>query len=118
VSADTNAMDPRPLEPHRRYHALDALRAAMMLLGLVLHAAISYIETPMPSLWPYSDPQRSLAFDLTVFFIHVFRMPVFFVVAGFFAAFVYHRDGAARFAATAAAASCCRWRSSGSWSTR
>ena len=70
----------------------------MMLLGLVLHAAISYITTPLSSVWPYLDPQRSLAFDLVVFFIHVFRMPVFFVVAGFFAALVYHRDGPGGFA--------------------
>jgi fucose 4-O-acetylase-like acetyltransferase len=86
------------VEPSRRYHSLDALRAAMMLLGLVLHSAIHYIATPLP-VWPYSDPQRSLAFDLTVFFIHLFRMPLFFVVAGFFAAFVHQRDGAAGFAA-------------------
>jgi glucan biosynthesis protein C len=86
-----------PVQPGRRYHALDALRAVMMLLGLVLHSAINYISTPLP-VWPYSDPQTSLGFDLLVFFIHVFRMPVFFVVAGFFAALVYHRDGPRRFA--------------------
>jgi glucan biosynthesis protein C len=32
-------------------------------------------------------------FDLLAFFIHLFRMPVFFVAAGFFAAMLMQRDG-------------------------
>ena len=76
-----------------RYHALDALRATMMLLGLVLHSAASYMQTPLGWVWPYHDASRSLAFDLLVFFIHLFRMPVFFIVAGFFAALLDARDG-------------------------
>ena len=76
-----------------RYHSLDALRASMMLLGLVLHSAVSYIHEPIPQAWPYKDPDTSPAFDLLVFFIHLFRMPVFFVAAGFFAALLTERDG-------------------------
>lgn len=38
-----------------RVHALDALRAAMMLLGLVLHAAASYVVTPLERGWPFKD---------------------------------------------------------------
>ena len=30
-----------------RYHALDALRASMMLLGLVLHSSVSYVVEPL-----------------------------------------------------------------------
>lgn len=67
----------------RRYHSLDALRAAMMLLGIVLHSAASYVAGPMGAAWPYKDAQTSGVFNLTVFFIHIFRMPVFFVAAGF-----------------------------------
>jgi glucans biosynthesis protein C len=81
-----------------RYHSLDALRAAMMLLGLVLHSAASYATTPLGAAWPYQDARTGVAFDLLIFFIHLFRMPVFFVVAGFFAALLYCRDGAAGFA--------------------
>lgn len=77
-----------------RLHSLDALRASMMLLGLVLHSAVSYMVTPIQPAWPYKDPSTSIGLDLLVFFIHLFRMPVFFVVAGFFAAVLYHRDGA------------------------
>jgi peptidoglycan/LPS O-acetylase OafA/YrhL len=79
-----------------RYHALDALRATMMLLGLVLHSAVSYQVEPLHVVWPYKDPNTSTLFDL-VFVIHLFRMPVFFVVAGFFAAMLMQRDGPARF---------------------
>ena len=82
----------------RRYHSLDALRAAMMLLGLVLHSAASYTRTPLRAVWPYHDAHNSVVFDLLLFFIHIFRMPTFFVVAGFFAALLYHRDGAPGFA--------------------
>lgn len=81
-----------------RYHALDALRASMMLLGLVLHSAVSYTVSSLPEAWPYDDAATSTVFDLAVFFIHLFRMPVFFVVAGFFAALLYLRDGSAGFA--------------------
>jgi peptidoglycan/LPS O-acetylase OafA/YrhL len=80
-----------------RLHSLDALRASMMLLGLVLHSAVSYITTPLGPAWPYKDPNTSIVFDLLVFSIHLFRMPAFFVVAGFFAAVLYQRDGTAGF---------------------
>ena len=83
---------PKGLAVHR-YHSLDALRAAMMLLGLVLHSAASYTQAPLREAWPYQDAQTSVAFDLLAIFIHVFRMPVFFVIAGFFAALLYERDG-------------------------
>jgi fucose 4-O-acetylase-like acetyltransferase len=76
-----------------RYHSLDAFRAAMMLLGLVLHSAASYTYTPLRDAWPFHDPPGLVAFEILLFFIHLFRMPAFFVVAGFFAALLYYRDG-------------------------
>jgi fucose 4-O-acetylase-like acetyltransferase len=78
-----------------RYHALDALRAAMMLLGLVLHSAASYTRRPLGEAWPIHDAHTSVLFDLLAVFIHLFRMPAFFLIAGFFAALLYVRDGAA-----------------------
>ena len=83
----------------KRLHALDALRAAMMLLGLVLHSAASYTTYSLEAAWPYQDAQRTGLADWLVFIIHLFRMPAFFVMAGFFAAFLYNRDGAAGFLA-------------------
>jgi fucose 4-O-acetylase-like acetyltransferase len=78
---------------HPRYHALDALRAVMMLLGIYLHAAISYSQRGFAGVWPYHDPARSWVADWTTTVIHVFRMPVFFVMAGLFAALLYSRRG-------------------------
>jgi glucan biosynthesis protein C len=78
---------------NRRYHSLDQLRAVMMLLGLVIHSAASFTAVPLGRSWPYQDASTSIVFDVTVFFIHVFRMPLFFLMAGFFAAFLYYRRG-------------------------
>lgn len=79
-----------------RYHGLDALRAAMMFLGLALHGAASYM-TEATDAWGFKDPSTSELFDLVVFTIHIFRMPVFFVLAGFFGALLFARRGAREF---------------------
>src|SRR5262249_49112188 len=71
-----------------RYHALDALRAAMMFLGIYLHAAAAY--SPHGD-WHVKPPQVTTALDYTIAWIHVFRMPVFYVMAGFFAALLLAR---------------------------
>src|SRR3989442_15081043 len=63
-----------------------------MLLGIVLHGAIPYMATPGIS-WPFKDPNTHRLFDVLVILIHMFRMPVFFVMAGFFAAFLYLERG-------------------------
>ena len=78
---------------NRRYHALDQLRAIMMLLGLVIHSAASYASIALGRAWRYQDEHTHLFFDVVVFFIHVFRMPLFFLMAGFFAAYLYYRRG-------------------------
>ncbi len=74
-----------------RLHALDSLRAVMMLLGLVLHSAISYGSFEYGDAWSLKDPETtSPAFDLIVAYIHAFRMPVFFAIAGFFGALLFY----------------------------
>jgi len=78
-----------------RYHALDALRGVMMLLGLWLHAAVAYSREGG---WPWKDGSSTAAFDWTVGLIHTFRMPVFYVMAGFFSALLVRRRGAREFA--------------------
>ncbi len=65
----------------------------MMLLGIVLHSACSYMTVGLGPVWPYQDPSQTVLADLTVAFIHVFRMPIFFALAGFFAAMLYLRRG-------------------------
>lgn len=75
-----------------RFHALDALRAVMMLLGIVLHAAVPYLQIDLGPL-VFKDGQSSPLIDLLFHYIHAFRMPSFFVMAGFFAALLYSRRG-------------------------
>jgi hypothetical protein len=55
----------------------------MMLLGLVLHSAISYGVLDYGDAWSLEDPEAtSPLFDLMVGYIHAFRMPVFLAKAG------------------------------------
>jgi glucans biosynthesis protein C len=81
-----------------RLHAFDALRGIMMLLGIVLHAALVYATMPTDSFsWPFHDRQRHLAFDALIVAIHSFRMPLFFLLSGYFMHVVLARRGARRF---------------------
>lgn len=83
---------------HDRYHAIDALRALAMFLGVVLHAALSFMQTPIP-FTPKQDASRWMVFDFGVTFIHSFRMQLFFVVAGIFTALVLQRRALREFVA-------------------
>lgn len=63
----------------------------MMLLGLVLHSALTYNVTYHGDAWILKDPNTTHIFsDSLVFFIHSFRMPIFFLVAGFFGAMLFY----------------------------
>lgn len=74
-----------------RIHALDSLRAIMMLLGLVLHSALTYNITNHGNAWSLKDPKTTHLFsDFLVLLIHSFRMPMFFFVAGFFGALLFY----------------------------
>ena len=79
------------MSPPPRLHSLDNLRATMMWLGVVLHVATVHQIGPSASFW--HDPQTSLVGDVLVALIHLFRMPVFFIVSGFFAALLVERRG-------------------------
>lgn len=74
-----------------RLHALDNLRAIMMWLGIVLHVCINHLAGPSPL--PWKDQHVSEFADLAVIFIHAFRMPVFFIIAGYLAAMLAHTRG-------------------------
>jgi glucan biosynthesis protein C len=81
-------------EPER-LHALDALRGFALLLGIVLHATLSFI--PGQRFWMILDTHPSVVLAVLFFVIHVFRMTTFFLIAGFFAHMGFHRRGAVRF---------------------
>lgn len=83
----------------RRYHGLDGLRGFAMLLGIVVHASLPYFSRLLgfEFAWPADDDQSRLIF--VVFdFIHSWRMPVFFLMAGFFAHLVLSRRAMSVFA--------------------
>lgn len=78
-------------QPTARLHGLDFLRALMMMLGVVLHAAQMYLTLPIVDY--YWDSARSPSMDLTLIFINTFRMPVFYMLSGFFTALLLFRRG-------------------------
>jgi len=76
------------MSQENRLHALDAARAFALLLGIVLHATMSFFF-----FMPAQDPSQSTTMAVTFYVIHVFRMSLFFLLAGFFAHMVLHRRG-------------------------
>ena len=68
-----------------RLHSLDAMRGILMLLGVYFHLAFNY---------------RAIEKNGHIFFgwfteqTHYFRMPAFFILAGFFGALLFYRRGA------------------------
>ncbi len=63
----------------------------MMWLGIVLHVSLNHIVGASPA--PWRDSQTTLFADFLIAFIHSFRMPVFFVLAGFFVAMLLRQRG-------------------------
>ena len=80
----------------KRVHYLDNLRALAMLLGLYLHGALAYAE-PSRSIWLASNPNGSIAIDASIWWIHLFRMSVFYLLSGYFAKLVIERKGLKKF---------------------
>ena len=80
-----------------RLHALDAVRGFALLLGVVFHAALAFL--PGPQAWLVMEESRSTAIAAMAFPLHMFRLTIFFLIAGFFARLLLERDGARRFAA-------------------
>ncbi|MFM7077657.1 MAG: acyltransferase family protein, partial [Planctomycetaceae bacterium] len=78
--------------PAVRRHDLDALRATAMLLGIALHASLAYVPG-IP--WPVQDAHPAPWLGLLFLAIHGFRMPLFFLLSGFFTALLWQRRGAA-----------------------
>lgn len=61
----------------QRLHYLDNLRALAMIAGVFFHAALAY--SPMlNTYWLSADTQQSSMVDVVGFFMHLFRMPLFF----------------------------------------
>ena len=78
----------------QRYYDLDALRAVAMFLGIVLHTSVFLLPEALP-LWPVHDAaaEGDPTYKLVIETIHGFRMPVFFLLSGFFSALLWQRRG-------------------------
>ena len=74
-----------------RYHALDALRAFALLLGIFFHAAESFCPGRLS--WAIVDRHAHELFNFFQHICHSFRLELFFVMAGFFAHLVRERRG-------------------------
>lgn len=87
----SHALQPAAAE---RFHALDALRAGALLLGVAVHASMSFWPIQF---WPIGDTHT--AQSLFAFFLgsHIFRMSLFFMIAGFFAHMMLHKRGTGGF---------------------
>ena len=75
---------------------IDNLRAAVILLVIVLHASITYMLYA-PPWWYVLDPDQGLGFTVVVLLVDVPLMPILFFVAGFFALPSLRRRGTGGF---------------------
>ena len=90
---ETAQPKPPPLPPATipRRHDLDALRAWAMLGGIALHGCLSYVTFPF---WPVYDADSAhMSFDIFFVAVHGFRMPLFFLISGFFTAMLWRKRG-------------------------
>ena len=70
-----------------RRHDLDALRAFAMFLGIGLHASLSFVSLP----WPVQDITQPPIFIFFIVLVHGFRMPLFFLLSGYFTMLIYRK---------------------------
>ena len=68
-----------------RLHSLDAMRGILMLVGVYFHLALNYKAE--------KEGNGHMFFDWITSQTHYFRMPAFFILAGFFGALLYYRRG-------------------------
>lgn len=76
-----------------RLHALDAVRAWALLLGIALHGTMSFV-IGIPAI----DNSPSTTLTVLFYVIHIFRMSLFYIVAGFFACMMLEKKGWREFA--------------------
>jgi glucan biosynthesis protein C len=80
-------MQPAPPPSAQRYHHLDAARALFMLLGIPFHASLAFAGGHWLVMSGTRDPLLAIIPPL----LSDFRMPGFFLIAGFFAAMLLER---------------------------
>ena len=81
----------------QRLHALDAVRGFALLLGVAFHAALSFMPGWPPGIWAMVDNSPSPFLADAAFVAHIFRMSLFFLLAGFYARLLHQRLGTGGF---------------------
>lgn len=77
----------------KRMYFFDNLRAFVILLVIVFHAAIGYMSPP-PEWWYVIDTQKHPIFNVFVMNTDVVMMPILFFIAGYFALPALEKKGA------------------------
>jgi ABC-type multidrug transport system ATPase subunit/peptidoglycan/LPS O-acetylase OafA/YrhL len=80
-----------------RLHSLDAVRGFALLVGVAFHAVLSFMPGWPPGLWAIADNSPSQFLSDAAFVTHIFRMSLFFFIAGFFGRLLYQKLGAGGF---------------------
>lgn len=100
------APDPGGAAPNRtssrHYHGLDLLRSVALLLGVIFHAAMPVLTPEYLGLGQEDRLAKVPAAPILGLFMdwtHIWRMPAFFLLAGFFAQMVLMRKGPVAFLA-------------------
>lgn len=78
--------------PAERLHGLDAIRGIALLLGILVHASMAYLPGAQ-FFWVASNDTSSAALGLAFYVPHMFRMLLFFLLAGFFGRLALQRLG-------------------------
>jgi len=75
-----------------------ALRAIAMLLGIMLHSTLAYVSKPLDGVvWLVTESSSPIC-DVLFWWVHAWRIPLFFFLSGFFAKLSMDRHGPAGFA--------------------
>lgn len=80
-------MDQAPASGEQRFHHLDAARALFMLMGIPFHASLAFAGGH----WLVMSGSRDPVLSLLPPILSDFRMPGFFLIAGFFGAMLLER---------------------------
>lgn len=86
-----------PNTSENRLHALDAVRGFALLLGVAFHAALSFLPGVPPGMWFAIDSSTNAVLSDAAFVSHIFRMSLFFFIAGYFGRLLYQKLGARSF---------------------
>lgn len=92
LTATSPQIAPTPSAQSDRFHALDAVRAFALVLGIFFHGIMSFVSY-IGYFWAVRDSQPSVFLDAFWYVSHSFRMQAFFLIAGYFAHLIYHRQG-------------------------